>query len=62
MFQMKLNGSERGMLDDACFLVGGRVEDIWRSLTFFLNGIIYFLLHQLVQHDILYKKLLTYLC
>ena len=39
--------------DDASFLLGGRVEDMWRSLTFLLNGIIFFI-------DIIYKKVLTF--
>ena len=60
MFQIKLNGFEKeAHFDNTSFLV----EDIRRSLTFFLNGIIYFLLHQLMHLDILYfEKVLTYLC
>ena len=52
---MKLNG--RAHFDDASFLVGGSVEDIRMSL----NGIVYFLLYQLMHFDILYKKVLPYL-
>ena len=50
---MKMNGFEKeAHFDDTSFLVGGRVEDI------FLNEIIYFLLHQLMHLDILYKILM----
>ena len=44
--------------DDASFLV------VMKVINVFLNGIIYFLLHQLMHLDTLYRKvyLLTYLC
>ena len=45
--------------DDTSVLVDGRMTVINVSL----NGIVHFLLHQLMHLDILYKKkVLTYLC
>lgn len=32
-----------------------------KIINFFLNGVTYFLLHQLIQFHILYKKILIYL-